>query len=369
VRILYLSPYAPERCGIGDYTAGFVRTARGLGNEVGVVTASELEGAPDEVIAALPRSREELDQAVETIAAWDPDVVHLEFAVSAYGLRIPLLFDLLRRLGPFRFEVAVTMHEVTRDTQSLRLVGRALYRRLAALCDRVVVHTDSALDALGPVHTPVAVVPHPRAELPPATATTDELRARHYLGDARVLLAFGFIHVDKGLDDLVEALHILGRDDVRLVVAGDVRERRGIFRLFELRDRLHLRHVKRVIGVHGLDRRVVFTGYVPGGEIRPWFELADAAVLPYTRIEQSGVANLAGAAGAPTLVSRVGGLVQEGSDPRWTFPARDPRALAATLRDFLESGGDATGEAAPELPVVVQRTLRFYEEERDVQYA
>ena len=31
MRILYLSPYAPERCGIGDYTAGFVRSARALG--------------------------------------------------------------------------------------------------------------------------------------------------------------------------------------------------------------------------------------------------------------------------------------------------------------------------------------------------
>jgi glycosyltransferase involved in cell wall biosynthesis len=223
-----------------------------------------------------------------TIEAWDPDVIHLEFAVSVFGARLPALFALLRELRPLRAELVVTLHEVTRDTQSLRGLGRAIYCRLTELCDRAVVHTEASLSVITQITgTPVALIPHPRAELPAATATPTELRARHGLGDARVLLAFGFIHVDKGLDDLVTALRLVP-GDVRLVVAGDVRERQSVFRFFELRDRLHLRRVRQLIDRYGLDDRVVFTGYVPAGEVRPWFELAEAAVLPYTRIEQSG---------------------------------------------------------------------------------
>lgn len=378
MRILYVSPYAPERCGIGDYTAAFARTARGMGHQVGVVSASGTDGAPEEVVAALPKSWRDVDLLCDRIHGWDPDVVHVEFAVASYGMRLPVLLRLLHVLRAQRPQVVVTLHEVTRDTDSLRAVGRVIYRRVAELADRVVVHTDSALETLtGPVgadDTPADLVPHPRAELPKPTAAVDELRSRYRLGDARVLLAFGFIHVDKGLDDLINALHLLPRtEDVKLVVAGDVRRRSGPFRFFELRDRLHLRRVRRLIARHGLGDRVVFTGYVPSGEIRTWFELAEAAVLPYTRIEQSGVANLAAAAGTPVLASRVGGLVQDGSDPRWSYPASDPQRLAGVLADFLSQRDKAAAlqEPAPELSAVVKTTIDLYgaKEELNVEYA
>jgi glycosyltransferase involved in cell wall biosynthesis len=378
MRILYVSPYAPERCGIGDYTAAFARAARGLGHQVGVVSASGTDGAPEEVVAALPSSWRDVDLLCDRIREWDPDVVHVEFAVASYGMRLPVLLRLLHVLRDQPPQVVVTLHEVTRDTDSLRAVGRVIYRRVAELADRVVVHTDSALETLtGPVGadgTAAELVPHPRAELPKPTAAVHELRSRYGLGDSRVLLAFGFIHVDKGLDDLIEALHLLPRsENVKLVVAGDVRRRSGPFRFFELRDRLHLRKVRRLIARHGLTDQVVFTGYVPSGEIRTWFELAEAAVLPYTRIEQSGVANLAAAAGTPVLASRVGGLVQEGSDPRWSYPGGDPHALAGVLEDFLSQRDKAAAlqEPAPELAAVVETTIDLYraKEEASVQYA
>jgi glycosyltransferase involved in cell wall biosynthesis len=369
VRILYLSPYAPERCGIGDYTASFTRTVRESGHDVGVVTASEPEGAPREVIAALPSRRRDVPATVARIRDWDPDVVHLQFAVASYGTRMPVLLALLRALRPLRCEVVVTLHEVTRDTGSLRSVGRLIYRRLTELADRSIVHTDTAMAELkGPVgasRADATLIPHPRAELGAATAGPVELRERFGLGERPVLLAFGFIHVDKGLDDLVSALQLVRRShDVQLVVAGDVRRRQGAWRVFELRDVIHLRKVRRLIARFGLEDDVTFTGWVPSGEVRTWFELAEAAVLPYTRIEQSGVANLAAAAGTPILASRVGGLVQEGSDLRWSFEASDPAGMAAVIGDFLSSPSarsDAARRAvAPELREVVRATLAFY---------
>lgn len=385
MRILYISPYAPERCGIGDYTASFARTVRALGHDAGVLSASGTDGAPDEVLMALPRSRRRVSALVERVSAFDPDVVHLEFAVASYGTQLPVLLKLLRELRPLRAQVFATLHEVTRDTESLRGPGRALYRRVSSVVDRIVVHTEESrrtlVESVGVGDAPIELVPHPRADLPAPTAGAEELRARFGLGRARVLLAFGFIHVDKGLDDLVRALPLLrARDDMRVVVAGDVRRRQGMWRIFELRDRLHLRKVRRLIAQHGLDGRVAFTGYVPAGEMRPWFELCEAAVLPYTRIEQSGVANLAAAAGAPILASRVGGLVQEGSDPRWSFPASDPERMAAVIDKFLahDRPEDARWQvAAPPLAEAVADTLALYEgaapaervEDRDVQYA
>src|SRR4051812_10458933 len=116
MRILYVSPYAPERCGIGDYTAAFARTVRERGVEVGVVTASELEGAPSEVVLALPHTRRGVRELVREIEAWNADVVHVEFAVASYALRLPVLFALLRALRPLEVRVVMTLHEATRDT-------------------------------------------------------------------------------------------------------------------------------------------------------------------------------------------------------------------------------------------------------------
>src|SRR5439155_6166411 len=281
VRILYVSAYPPAVDGIGDYTAALAGAVRDDGHAVRVVTARPVAGAPNEVLGGLPRSRRALAELLERIDAWDPDVVHVQFAVAMFGTRLRALVRLMAGLRARRATVVVTLHEVTRDTGSLRAAGRAIYRRVAGLADRVVVHTEQSRAALtGPVGAAVepVVVAHPRRELPTATASASELRARHGLGAGTVLLSFGFIHVDKGLDDLVDALARLGRRDVRLAVAGTVRRRQGVFRVFELRDRAHLRRVRRLIRRCGLDDRVVFAGYVPEGEVRAWFELAAAAV-------------------------------------------------------------------------------------------
>jgi glycosyltransferase involved in cell wall biosynthesis len=362
LRILYLSPYPPARDGIGTYTAAFAGAMDARGHEVRVVAARPDPDSPPEVIAALPLHNRDRAALVARVRLWAPDVVHVQFAVAAYAARLPALLRLVAALRAAGLPVVMTMHEVTRDTESLRAPGRALYRRAAALADHVVVHTGNALDELrGPVGATAAaaaVIPHPRTELPPAVRSAAQLRATHGLGGDRVLLAFGFIDVDKGLDDLVRAFALLpDRAGVRLAVAGAVRARHGVFRVFELRDRLHLRRVRALVAKLGVEGSVTFAGYVPGGDVRGWFELAAAAVLPYRRIEQSGVANLAASAGTPVLASTAGEL-----GALRTFPPRDPVALAGVLHSFLRAPApqpdpEATGS---DLPAIVDRTLDLY---------
>jgi glycosyltransferase involved in cell wall biosynthesis len=187
----------------------------------------------------------------------------------------------------------------------------------------------------------ISVIPHPSAQPQEASSAGAELRSRFALGDARILLAFGFIHVDKGLDDLIRALIIL-RDaraeclaNVRVVVAGDVRPRHGPFRALEARDRLYRKRLVRQIRRHSLRDLVVVTGYVPDGDVAGWFDTADAVVLPYRRAEHSGVEGLARAFGVPVLVSAVGGLAEQVTGQQWTFPPDAAEQLAEAVADFL----------------------------------
>lgn len=374
MKVLFVSPYPPAPDGIGAYTQGLVTELRASGHDSRVLVPRGQEHQASDVLGVLGAALPDLD----LVLAWSPDVMHVQFAVAAFGTRTRALFtwlQLIRRATSA--PLIATMHEVTRDTALLHGPGRALYRRLAARCDHVIVHTEGARSALvekmGVPRTKVSVIPHPRSRPPQEASSVTGLRARFGLGEAELLLAFGFVHVDKGLDDLVRALGIirtstdlLSRDQVRLVIAGTVRPRHGLFRVFEWRDRRYLARVLRMIRRGGLSDIVVRTGYVPEADVAAWFQASAAVMLPYRRTEQSGVAGLAGAFGTPVLASTVGGLEEQYGSSKWTFPPRSPQDLADVISRFLGASpaerAATTGEStAAGIESVVGATLAVYE--------
>ena len=125
-----------------------------------------------------------------------------------------------------------------------------------------------------------------------------------------------------------------------------MRPRRGLFRLFEWRDRLHLARVLRIARRGGLSDIIVRTGYVSEADVAGWFRAASAVVLPYRRTEQSGVASLANAFGVPVLASTAGGLGERYGSSAWTFPPCAPRELAAALARFLAAPRDERASVA-----------------------
>ncbi len=376
MRILYVSPYPPAQDGIGNYTFLLVEAARQRGHDVRVVVPHPTPYTLPDVMGAVGSRGRESVKLREAIAKWYPDVVHVQFAIAAFGMRTATL---LRWLDALRRELAVpvvaTLHEVTTDTALLRAVGRAFYRRLVARCEHVIVHTRTAYNVLtaliGVPENKAVVIPHPSVQPPMGTSTPEDMRHRFGLGDARVLLAFGFIHVDKGLDDLVSALGILNRtgavrlDNIRVVVAGAVRPRHGLFRVFEVRDRFYFVRVLRQARRESLQRYLVLSGYVPEAEISAWFRLAEAVVLPYRRTDQSGVASLASAFGVPVLASTVGGLEEQFAGSCWTFPPHTPEFLARILAEFLGAAPSERTQLIPpphvsDLESVITATLEVY---------
>ena len=376
MKILFVSPFPPARDGIGTYTLALMAALRAAGHETRVVLPRAQEGSSGDVLGALGGGAADLAVLGDVVRSWAPDVIHVQFGVGAFATRTRALLSWLRLIrSAGRVPVIATMHEVTRDTALLRGPGRALYRKLAAHCDHVIVHTRSARASItGPVGLPdakVTVICHPEAQPPRVVSSAAGLRDHFGLGDAELLLAFGFVHVDKGLDDLVRALRIIRRsgtpplDRVRLVIAGTVRPRQGLFRVFELRDRLHLARVLRMARRGGLEDIIVRTGYVPDADVAGWFQAAAAAVLPYRRIEQSGVAGLVNAFGVPVLASTAGGLGEQYAGSPWTFAPGSPAELATVLARFLAAPPDErarTGGRTPaaDMDSVVTATLGVY---------
>lgn len=377
MKIIYVSPFPPARDGIGTYTRAFVNAMADKGHEAKVITPRMVPDSPREVIGATGAGPGWSPALYDVVLGWQPDVVHVQFAIAAFGAGTRHLLRSLRMIhSELGVPTAITMHEVTRDTALLKSAGRAIYRSLAEQCEKIIVHTGTAADVLtrtiGVPTSKVIVIPHPVTRVPSAGSTPTDLRDQFGLGDTRILLAFGFIHVNKGLQDLVRAIGLLRAsgavpvDDVRLVVAGEVRPRNGLFRVFAVRDRVHLWRIVRRARREGTWQHLVMTGYVPDGDIAGWFRAAEAAVLPYRRTEQSGVAGLAAAFGVPVLASTAGGLGEHFAGSRWIFPPRSPESIAKVLADFFSAPLEQRGHGSHHphsaaLAEVVKATLDVYQ--------
>jgi glycosyltransferase involved in cell wall biosynthesis len=182
----------------------------------------------------------------------------------------------------------------------------------------------------------VTVIPHGAPLLRSATPEgIEHLRARYGL-TGRMVLALGFIHPDKGSDVLVDAARTLlpANPDVTLVIAGEPRVRRGVFRVFGRVDARHLEQLRAAAGWAGA--RVVFPGFVADEDLADLLAAATVMALPYRRITQSGIAHLCVAGSVPAVASRLDGLEATLGDGAVYVPAGDAAALAAALVAVLD---------------------------------
>jgi glycosyltransferase involved in cell wall biosynthesis len=168
------------------------------------------------------------------------------------------------------------------------------------------------------------------------------------------VLFFGTFRRNKGIEDLLEAIRLLGdRKDYRFTIAG-----RGDDRLMTL-----------VRTAAAADPRITAElGYVPAGRKSELTAAARLMVLPYTTFaSQSAVLHDAYGHGRPVLVSDVGALgdtVREDGTGE-VVPPSAPQDLADAIDQMLRSGTatDAAGRAARRMadgrtPAIVGARLR-----------
>lgn len=112
--------------------------------------------------------------------------------------------------------------------------------------------------------------------------------------DKKYLLFFGLIRPYKGLDLAIKGLKLLP-EDFHLVIAGESYED---FSKYE-----------KLIKECSVEKRVhCFQKYIPDDEVKYFFSLADACVLPYRSATQSGVIAIAKHFNTPVFSTDVGGL-------------------------------------------------------------
>lgn len=287
----------PERDGVADYVRHLTAALGDRGVEVVGIGVGGL-----------------LDTA-RRIRAARPDVVHVQFAPSAFGFcpRPGLLPDLIRGTAP----LVTTLHEygwwsapawmpewVWRACERRRLLDRETWRLAPASAVAVTTnagHADTLNRRLG-----MAAIRVPLAPNVPDGGPVERVTVRDRLGvprDARVVTFFGFVHPVKGLRYLIEAVAMLRRDGrpVHLLVLGGFtslalpEDEATAFRA-ELADRAR---------DAGVDRHVTITGHLPAAEVSAALHSSDIAAFPFTAgaTTKSGALLSAFAHRLPTLVT------------------------------------------------------------------
>jgi glycosyltransferase involved in cell wall biosynthesis len=373
-RIAFVGTHAPRQCGIATFTADLADAiAREVPQtECSVVAVNE----PGSRRAYPPRVRLEIEQAevdsyrraAHVLNDVSIDVVSIQHEFGIFGG--PAGAHLIELMQALDVPIVSTLHTVLArpDTDH-----RAVLQEVARLSERVVVMSEHGAELLSRAYG----VPRAKIDRIPhgirALAVLPGSKQRLALSGRSVLLTFGLLSPNKGIELVIEALPaiVARHPNLTYVVLGathpQIRQREGeryrdalMSRARELDVEANTMFVNRFVNEHDLDE---------------YMHSADVYITPYRNEEQVTSGTLAHAVGAgkaivSTPYAHACELLAEGRGV--LAPWSDPPSIARLVAGLLDDAEKRSplGERAREhgrtmvWPVVARAHLRRLERAR-----
>ncbi len=225
------------------------------------------------------------------------DVVHLQ------GVGTPLLDQFFLKPLVRHLPVVLTVHDVKPHYE--RFVSKASFiKRSLQIPHRSIVHYEDGkkqlVDHWGLCTDHIDVIPHGIMRLQNPPDPTDARKKLNLPSGRQIILFFGAIRPNKGLDILLKALEIIKSRNRRvlLVIAGG------------LLGRFNFEPYSDMIRKSDLSEHVqTFIHFIPEEDVDYFFAASNLVVLPYLKFEaQSGVLLRAYAHKKPVVVSDIGAM-------------------------------------------------------------
>ena len=132
---------------------------------------------------------------------------------------------------------------------------------------------------------------------------SEKLKLRKKFGinkEEKVLLFTGRLNREKGIKELLEAITLIKRNDFKLLIVGSFFFGTSIENNFE-------KEIKDII--EKIDKKIIFTGYIPYDEMQKIYAIADIAILPSMWEEPAGLTIIESmASGLPVITTNSGGI-------------------------------------------------------------
>ncbi len=338
-RIAVIGNHTPCQCGIATFTADLIEaiTRRyGALDCFAVAMNDTPEGYdyPPVVRHAIQKDQPEAYQkAAEFLNQSDVDMVCLQHEYGIFGGDAgSFLLPLLRSLT---MPIVTTLHTVLQNPSPSQ---RAVMDELTRLSDRLVVMSERGAQFLREVHDVPASkidVIHHGIPLAPTTDPDDEKQALD-LGGKSVLLTFGLLSPDKGIENVIRAMpQVLQKfPDAVYVVLGathpQIRKHHG---------EVYRESLEALAETLGVSSGVRFVNrFVALGELTRFLHAADLYLTPYLKPDQITSGTLAYAVGSGKAVLSTPyhyaqELLAEGRGI--LVPYRDPDAIAREVIGLL----------------------------------
>jgi len=368
MRVLIISAtFPPMKSGGAHYAFHFAENLAARGVDVHVLT-SQIEAVelPDGVsVHPLMRdwSWSELPKLLRFARRLRPDVVNLHFSGLIYNNNPMITFALtaLKWLLPaarlvtlIEYPIGIKL-ELTYSPASFLYraawrvfrTGDLEYGTILRDSDRVILLSDSHVRMLDDRYRLAAakwavIPPPPLIKLAPE-GIESRRRGRAALGlteNEFVLMYFGYLYPQKGLETLFDALRLLAvrRSGVRLVVVGGSNE----LVLKEIGRPHYAQELREMAQRLGIEDAVIWTGYCGNDtdEVSAYFRSADACVLPFDAgvYLNNSTFTVAAIHGMPIVTTRPNALDTDIADGENVIlcPPREPEALAAAIESVLD---------------------------------
>lgn len=373
-RVAFVGTYIPRRCGIATFTSDLAEAVAGEFplTDVTALAVSDSDTATYDYPSRVAFNISEQDPksylaAAEYINTSGTDLVCLQHEFGIFGGASGK--HVMHLLDSIHVPVITTLHTVLRKpSEDQRQVMAALARRSA----KFVVMSQKGVDLLKSVfgipHEKIDLIPH---GIPaPSQIERDVKKKRMGLEGRKVLLTFGLMSPDKGIENVIEALPSIKAafPTVTYVVVGathpKVKEHSGE----GYRNSL-LGRVKEL----GLEGHVHFVdNYVDLDDLVSYLAAADIYITPYLKEEQvtSGTLAIAVGSGRATISTpywHAQEMLQSGRGI--LVPFKDPTSIArAACRLFsdprehraIERRASEFGESM-RWPRVAKRYMRVFE--------
>ncbi|MCC7361606.1 MAG: glycosyltransferase [Anaerolineales bacterium] len=371
---LLTGEYPPQHGGVGDYTHALAAALAAQGADVHIITHQRARGlAPVTVHPVIGRWGWGALLQVRALARrLKLDLLHIQYQAAAYGLSVPIhLLPDVAGLPTF-----VTFHDL-REPYLFPKAGARLRRwavnHLAARAVGVITtdRPDQRELASRGVARALTSIPIGSniAPAPPAGYDRGQWRLALGVQPAELLLGyFGFLNQSKGGDTLISALALLAdrRAAAKLLLIG------GAAGASDPTDAAFAAQLERQIKRHGLEDRILRTGFVAPDQVSAALLACDAVVLPY----RDGVSFRRGsllaalAHGCPIITTTPAQPMPElhdGENVRLVPPESAPALVLAVtslldapaLRAQLSRGAQALA-ARFDWAAIAAETLNFY---------
>jgi glycosyltransferase involved in cell wall biosynthesis len=340
--IAFLGDYLPRKCGIATFTSDLLGAvaARHPQSRCFAVPVNDIEGCyryPEVVRFEIEeQDLESYRCAADFLNSSDVDVVSVQHEFGIFGG--PAGSHLLVLLRGLTAPVVTTLHTVLRTPNADQ---HRVMRELIAHSTRLVVMTERGRAILQEVYqappAKIDLIPHGIPDVP--FVAPDHYKDQFGVGGRRVLLTFGLLSPNKGIEHVLNALPDIVAEfpDIVYIVLGathpnELRTRGDAYRL----------GLEAIVRKNKIENNVIFHNrFVELKELTEFIGAADLYITPYLDEAQitSGTLAYAFGAGKAVISTPYWHAAELLRDQRGVLvPFADPKAIAREVSALLRDG-------------------------------